>query len=32
MDEDTEDDYDNSYDSAYKSNNMNHMKFEEDEE
>jgi agmatinase len=30
--EDSEDDYDNTYDASYKSNSLNHMKFDEDEE
>jgi agmatinase len=30
--EDSEDDYDNTYDASYKSNSVNHMKFDEDED
>jgi agmatinase len=30
--EDSEDEYDNTYDASYKSNSVNHMKFDEDEE
>lgn len=30
--EDSEDEYDNTYDASYKSNSMNHMKFDEDED